>query len=82
MVPKVTSDGAVGGIISDTDTGPQFGSDAGSYDLSLMNYSAERRVGDFSLGQGYYCPSEQSPSYFTGAETFEANDVEVLGLKS
>ena len=81
MVPKVTSNGAEGGIISDTDMGPQFGSE-GISDLSLMNYSAERRVGDFSLGQGYYCPSEQSPSYFTGAETFEAHDVEVLGLKS
>ena len=71
----------MGGIICDSDTGPQFGSE-GTSDLSLMNYSVERRVGDFSLGQGYYCPSEQSPSYFTGAETFEANDVEVLGLKS
>ena len=81
MVPKVTSDGAVGGILCNTNTGPQFGSE-GSSDLSLMNYSVERRVGDFSLGQGYYYPSEQSPSYFTDAETFEAHDVEVLGLKS
>lgn len=58
--------------------GPSFGN-AGTWDLRIWNKESSGFVSALDLGCGFTCPpNADAETYFTGASSFEIDEMEVF----